>query len=185
MVLFFRERAYKLPPFFCCNLIRMHKATAVLLMMFSHIQRVRTQSWRSKSSALAITIAGLLALSPCPAMFVVTSVVVVASAAVATVSVVVIVVDACFCFQHNPSLALDGGQLNVSMIKQYMFAYSSSRTFYCLLLEVLVKFFDNVGFTGHKIQWVIPTMMGLHKAVDVKAFLAFHAMHCAGLVTVL
>ena len=92
----------------------MHKAAAVLLIMFSRIQHVRTQSWRSKSSALAVIIAGLLALSPCAAMFVVASVVVVAATAVAadaTASIVVVGVGACLAFDTIQALPLMVGSL--------------------------------------------------------------------------
>ena len=115
MVLFFREREHTSSfLFFCCNLVKMHKAAAILLMMFSGIQCMRTQSWCSKLSALAVIIAGSLALSSCPAMFVVASVVVVASAAivaVATASIVVVVVDACFAFDMMQALPSMVGSL--------------------------------------------------------------------------
>ena len=81
----------------------MHEAAAVLFIMFSRMRRVRTQSWRSTLSALAVTIVGLLALSPCVFIIVVAIVVVflsVAAAAAATiVVVVVVVVEASFAFE--------------------------------------------------------------------------------------
>ena len=89
--------------FFCCDLVKMHEAAAVLLIMFSRMRRVRTRSWRSTSSALAVTIVGLLALSPCVAIIVVAIVVVFVSAAAAAIVVaavvVVVVVEASFAFE--------------------------------------------------------------------------------------
>ena len=88
----------------------MHKAAAVSLIMFSRMQRVRTQSWRSTSSTLAVTIVGLLARSPCVAIIVVEIVVVflsaAAAAAVSVVVVVVVVVEASFAFETIRALPL-------------------------------------------------------------------------------
>ena len=79
----------------------MHKAAAVLFIIFSRMQRVRTRSWRSTLSALAVTIVGLLARSPCVFIIVVAIVVVFLSAAAAVVAaiVVVVVVKASFAFK--------------------------------------------------------------------------------------
>ena len=71
------------------------------------------------------------------------------------------------------------------MIEECMFAYSSLHSLDSLFLEMFVEFFNNAVVTRHKIWWVIPTLMGVHKAVYVEAFLAFHTMHCTGLITVL
>ena len=70
------------------------------------------------------------------------------------------------------------------MIQQSMLTYPSPRTFDRLFSKMFVKFFNNVVAVGNEVFGVVTTMVTVHKAVDVEAFLAFHAMHCASLVTV-
>ena len=70
------------------------------------------------------------------------------------------------------------------MVKKGMFAHLRVRSLDGLFFEMFVKFFDNVVVAGHKICWIIVTIMQIDKAFYVKAFLEFHSMHHTGLVAV-
>ena len=70
------------------------------------------------------------------------------------------------------------------MAKEVMFTDARTRPLHGLLLEVFVEFCDNNIVAGHKIPRIVVTMVVVDKAVDVEAFLAFHAMHYTGLVGV-
>ena len=69
------------------------------------------------------------------------------------------------------------------MVKKGMFAHLRTRPLHGLILEMLVKFYNNI-VAGHVTWRVIMTMVRVEEAVDVKAILAFHAMHCTILVRV-